>query len=44
LLSANDAAYPDCANGGNQGGMPLNFWLYLPAQEKAKLCTDGSDK
>ncbi|MFN4083312.1 MAG: hypothetical protein ACK4K9_06735 [Bacteroidia bacterium] len=31
-LAANDAAYPACANGGNQQGMPLQFWWYLISQ------------
>lgn len=35
-LAANDAAYPECANGGNQN-MPGNFWLHLP---KNAMCND----
>jgi hypothetical protein len=35
-LAANDASYPDCANGGNQS--PLNFWWYLTNEAQSTLC------
>jgi len=37
-LAANDAAYPDCANGGNQQGLPLHWWWYIPFEAQEIVC------
>lgn len=37
-LAANDASYPECANGGNRAGMPLNFWWYLTYLAQGTVC------
>lgn len=37
-LAANDASFPECANGGNRQGMPLNFWWYLIYFAQGTVC------